>query len=107
MKRAWDSIGLAISIAGLGYLVLWLTGWSGRLLVSPAMHTAGLAAAAFAVVSLFLHGLGRRRRAAADNGTVFIPRKSAAIFRLARRKPARPLSRVKPRAHFGLRGKPH
>ena len=33
MKRVWDSVGLAVSIVGLGYLVLWLTGWSGRLTV--------------------------------------------------------------------------
>jgi hypothetical protein len=107
MKRAWDSIGLAISIAGLGYLVLWLTGWSGRMTVSPALHTAGLAAAGFAVVSLLLRVLGRRRPATVGNDTVFIPRTSAVIFRPTRRKPARPPSRVKARAHFGLRGKPH
>ena len=107
MKRVRDFIGLAVSIAGLGYLVLWLTGWSGRLTLSPALHTAGVAAAAFAILSLLLHARGRRRRAIAGDGPPFIPRKSAVIFRLTRRKPSRPPSRVKPRAHFGLRGKPY
>jgi hypothetical protein len=105
MKRVRDSFGLAVSVAGFGYLVLWLTGWSGHLALSPAMHTAGVAAAAFAIVGLLLQARGRRQRAC--NDTVLISRKSAALFRSVLRKSSRPPSRVKPRAHFGLRGKPH
>ncbi len=107
MKRVRYSIGLAVLIAGLGYLVLWLSGLSGRLIVSPTLHAAGIAAAAFATISLLLHARGRRRRAAAGGDTVLIPRKSAALFRARLRKPSRPPSRVKARTHFGLRGKPH
>ena len=107
MKRVRDSFGLAVSVAGFGYLVLWLTGWPGHLALSPAMHTAGVAAATFAVLSLLLQARGRRRHAAAGNDTVLISRKSAALFRSVLRKSSRPPSRVKPRAHFGLRGKPH
>jgi hypothetical protein len=106
MKRVRDFIGFAVAFAGLGYLVLWLTGWSARLMLSPAWHTAGVAAAGFAVVSLLLQ-LSRRRRATVGSEPVLIPRKSAVIFRAVRRKATRPPSRVKARAHFGLRGKPH
>jgi hypothetical protein len=106
MKRVWDSVGFVVAFAGLGYVVLWLSGWTGRLLVSPAWHMAGVAAAGFALVSLLLQ-LRRRRHATVGREPGLIPRKSAVIFRAVLRKATRPPSRVKARAHFGLRGKPH
>jgi hypothetical protein len=104
-----DYIGFAMGFAGFGYIVLWLIGVSDRLLVSPALHAAGRMAAIVASVNLLLHAVRRWRRAAAgsDVAPAFLARMPAAIFRPARRNSSRPPPKVKPRNHFGLRGRPH
>jgi len=109
INRVRDYIGFAVGFAGFGYVVLWLTGASDRLLLSSTLHAAGAAAAIFTSVSLLLHAVGRRRRDAGAGGAVsgLLARTPVAILRAAAaRKPRAPLPRVKPRKHFGLRGKP-
>jgi hypothetical protein len=109
MNRVWDDIGFAMTFAGFGYIVLWLTGSLDDLMLSPALHVVGAAAAVFACVNLLLRAVGRRRRAATGNDipAASAGRLPAGILRPPRRKPACPLPQVKPRNHFGLRGKPH
>ena len=102
MRRVWDYIGFAVWFAGLGYIVMWLLRSPDLLLLPPALHELGLAAALLIPV-LLIGRLVRRRRAAADA----VPaRKPAVVLRPPRRKSSNPLRRVKPRSHFGLRGTP-
>jgi hypothetical protein len=109
MNRVWDNIGFAMSFAGFGYIVLWLTGSLDDLMLSPALHVVGAAAAVFACVNLLLRAVGRRRHAGIGSAAppASPARPPAGILRSQRRKPARPLPQVKPRNHFGLRGRPH
>ncbi len=102
MNRVWDYIGFAVWFAGLGYIVMWLFGTPGQLVLSPGLRAIGVASAMFVPVRLLLRAVGARRHAA---HTAVRPRMPAAILRPPRRKPTcrRP---VKPRSHFGLRGMP-
>lgn len=102
MNRVWDYIGFAVWFAGLGYIVMWLFGTPGQLVLSPGLHAVGVASAMFVPVRLLLRAVGARRHAA---HTAVRPRMPASGPRPSRRMPAcrRP---VKPRSHFGLRGMP-
>jgi hypothetical protein len=101
MTRVWDYISFAIWFAGLGYIVMWLLGSPGHLVLPPALHAIGTAAAVLTPVRLFLRVVKRRRALPA------IPRRPAVVLRPPRRKAVYPVRAVKPRSHFGLRDVPH
>jgi cytochrome b561 len=102
MKRVWDYISFAVWFAGLGYIVMWLLGSPDHLVLPPALHAIGVAAAVLVPVRLFLRIVKRQRAAPAVD-----TRQSAAVLRSPRRKATYPVRTVKPRSHFGLRGVPH
>ena len=64
MTRVWDYISFAIWFAGLGYIVLWLLGSPDHLVLPPALHAIGVAAAVLVPVRLLLRVVKRRRAAA-------------------------------------------
>ena len=103
MNRVWDYISFAVCFAGLGYIVLWLFGSPGQLVLSPGLHAAGVAAAIFVPVRLLVRAIGRRRHMAQIASH---PCNPAVVLRQARRKPTYSPRLVKPRSHFGLRGTP-
>ncbi len=45
MSRVWDYISFAVWFAGHGYLVMWLLGSPDHLVLPPALHAIGVAAA--------------------------------------------------------------
>jgi hypothetical protein len=106
MTRVWDCISFAIWFAGLGYIVMWLLGSPGHLVLPPALHAIGVAAAMLIPVRLLLR-IVKRRRAGPGVVPVVDTRQSAVILRPPRRKATYPIRAVKPRSHFGLRGVPH
>jgi hypothetical protein len=128
MNRFRDYAGFAIWFVGLGYIVMWpltmsdfghaassaaICGDGGArlgplcdsaqaLMLPPALHLVGLLASAFVTARLLLAIKLplRKRNSAAGTGIMdVVPRRS-------RRQPVRSLTKVKPRAHFGLRGPP-
>jgi hypothetical protein len=103
MNRVWDYIGFAIWFAGLGYIALWAVGSPEQLTLSPGLHAAGVGAAAFVPVRILMHAVSRRRLAAQNAPH---PRNPAAVLRPRQRKPVQSHRPVKPRNHFGLRGRP-
>jgi hypothetical protein len=103
MNRVWDYISFAVWFAGLGYIALWAFGPSEQLMLSPGLHAAGVGAAMFIPVRLLMHAVSRRRLAARNAPH---SRNPAAVLQPPRRKPARSYRPVKPRDHFGLRGRP-
>ncbi len=103
MNRVWDYISFAVWFAGAGYIVLWLFGSPGHLVLPPALHAAGVAAVLFTPVCILLRVINLRRHAARF---AVKPRKPMTVLRPPRRKPVRPSRPVKPRSHFGLRGMP-
>jgi hypothetical protein len=103
MVRVWEYIGFAGWFAGLGYIAMWLVGSPGHLILPPALHAVGVAAAMLVPVRLVLRAVGKRRAAAALAAR---PRTPATVLRPTRRRPAQPLRQAKPRNHFGLRGMP-
>jgi hypothetical protein len=103
MNRVWDYISFAVWFAGLGYIALWAVGPSEQLMLSPGLHAAGMGAAMFVPVRLLMRAVSRRRLAAQNAPH---PRNPAAVLRTPRHKPAYPYRPVKPRNHFGLRGRP-
>lgn len=105
MNRVWDYISFAICFAGIGYFALWLLDPAGHVMLAPALHAIGAAAAAFAPFYLLCCIL-RRRRGAACGMPAAHARKPAAVLRPPRRKASYPIRKVKPRTHFGLRGVP-
>jgi membrane protein implicated in regulation of membrane protease activity len=102
MNRVWDYIVFAVWFAGLGYIVVWLGGSPVHLMLPPALHAVGVAAATLVPVRLLVRAVGRRRRPAPG----VVARKPAAVLRPPRRKSSHPIRQVKPRSHFGLRGMP-
>ncbi len=104
MTRVWDYISFAIWFAGLGYLVMWLLGSPHHLVLPPALHAIGVAAAVLIPVRLLLRIVKRRRAGAVP---AIHARQPAAVRRPPRRKATYPIRTVKPRSHFGLRGVPH
>jgi cytochrome b561 len=105
MTRVWDYISFAIWFSGLGYIVLWLLGSPNHLVLPPALHAIGVAAAVLIPVRLLLRIVKRRRAAGAS--PAIHARQPAAVLRPLRRKASYPIRTVKPRSHFGLRGVPH
>ena len=103
MNRVWDYIGFAVWFAGLGYIAMWLVGSPDHLVLPPALHAVGVAAAVLVPVRLVLRAVGKQRTGAVPPAR---PRTPATVLRPTRRRPARPLRQVKPRNHFGLRGMP-
>jgi hypothetical protein len=111
MDRCKEYFGFAISFAGLGYIALWpLASYGGDLLgvslhplaLPPALQMTGVLSAIFVAVRLLLAAARRwRGRAAA---AVRAPQ-AAPATPLRRREPARYVTSVKPRSHFGLRGR--
>jgi hypothetical protein len=104
MTRVWDYFCFAVWFAGLGCIVLWLFGSPDHLVLPPALHGIGVAAAVFVPLQLVLCVV-RRRRAAGY--AVPAARQPAAVLRPPRRKATYPIRIVKRRSHFGLRGVPH
>lgn len=135
MNRFKDYIGFAIWFTGIGYIALWpitspevggrpfgaslFCGEAARSVLDflchaalplqmPAnLHVLGFLAALFVVARLILLALRRALRTGdtpldISALTMCLP----GIDPPARRKPSRRLPRVKPRAHFGLRGMP-
>ena len=102
MTRVWDYISFAIWFAGLGYIVMWLLGSPDHLMLPPALHAIGMAAAVLVPVRLLLRIVKRRRARAGHRA-----RQPAVVLRPPRRKATYPVRAVKPRSHFGLRGVPH
>ncbi len=102
MNRVWDYFGFAIWFAGLGYIVMWLLHSPDLLLLPPALHALGVASALFVPVRLVTRAISRRRAGAMS---VVTARKPATVLRPPRRKSSLPLRSVKPRNHFGLRGR--
>jgi len=137
MNRLRDYIGFAVCFAGLGYMAIWplsASGTSGALfgasiicrahtafnplpllcglphplILSPALHMLGLVSAIVVVVRLPCGVLRRRYRARANDADVHRRiRDLAASMPAPRSASSRPLPRVKPRSHFGLRGVEH
>jgi hypothetical protein len=105
MHRVRDYISFAVWFAGLGYIVMWLLSSPDLLLLPTSLHVVGVASAIFVPVRLLVRTV-RRRRAAPGAIGVNPARKPAAVRRPSRRKPTHPLRSVKPRSHFGLRGRP-
>jgi hypothetical protein len=103
MNRVWDYIGFAVWFAGLGYIALWAFGSPEQLVLSPGLHAAGVGAAVFVPVRLLMRAVSRRKLAAQNAPH---PRNPATVLQPPRRKPARSYRPVKPRDHFGLRGRP-
>ena len=101
MNRVWDYIVFAVWFAGLGYVVVWLGGPPVHLMLPPALHAVGVAAATRVPVRLLMRAGGRRRLAPG-----VMARKPTAVLRPPRRKSSYPIRHVKPRSHFGLRGMP-
>ena len=101
MNRVWDYIVFAVWFAGLGYVVVWLGGPPVQLMLPPALHAVGVAAATLVPVRLLMRAVGRRRLAPG-----VMARKPTAVLRPPRRKSSYPIRHVKPRSHFGLRGMP-
>jgi cytochrome b561 len=101
MNRVWDYIVFAVWFAGLGYIVVWLGGSPVHLMLPPALHAVGVAAATLVPVRLLVRAVGRRCPAPG-----VVARKPAAVLRPPRRKSSHPIRQVKPRSHFGLRGMP-
>jgi len=106
MTRVRDYISFAIWFAGLGYIVLWLLGSPDHLVLPPALHAIGVAAALLIPVRL-LSRMVKRRRAAAGAVPGTEARQPTAVLRPLRRTASYPIRTVKPRSHFGLRGVPH
>ena len=63
MNRVWDYIVFAVWFAGLGYIVVWLGGSPVHLMLPPALHAVGVAAATLVPVRLLVRAVGRRRPA--------------------------------------------
>jgi hypothetical protein len=105
MTRVWDYISFTIWFAGLGYIVMWLLGSPHHLVLPPALHAIGVAAAVLVPVRLLLRIVKRRRAAA--GAVLAVPPHRVAVLRPPRRKASYPVRTVKPRSHFGLRGVPH
>jgi hypothetical protein len=103
MNRVWDYIGFAVWFAGLGYIVLWAFASPEHLMLSPGLHAAGVGAAMFVPVRLLMRAVNRRRLAAQNAPH---PRTPATVLRPSRHKRAYPHRPIKPRNHFGLRGRP-
>lgn len=127
MNRTREYICFAVCFAGLGYIVLWpvtaneagasfggsmfcvdaAPDWLGFLCQSaqplrlaPGLHVLGFMSAVFVAISAVAGSVKRSRRRA-------LP--ASAALQLADApvcKPRRPLSKVKPRTNFGLRGVP-
>ncbi len=106
MTRVWDYISFAIWFAGLGYIVLSLLGSPDHLVLPPALHAIGVAAAVLVPVRL-LAQVVKRRRAMAGAVPAVRARQATAVLRPPRRKATYPIRNVKPRSHFGLRDVPH
>jgi hypothetical protein len=104
MTRVWDYIGFAICFAGLGHVVLWLTGSPSYLALPPVLHAFGGGAAALVPVRAILYVIGRRRAGSATPAAE--SPQPAARPRPLRRKASYPIRKVSPRNHFGLRGAP-
>ena len=103
MNRVWDYIVFAVWFAGLGYIVVWLGGSPVHLMLPPALHAVGVAAATLVPVRLLVRAVSQRRAGAVP---AVRARKPAAVLRPPRRKSSYPIRQVKPRSHFGLRGMP-
>lgn len=124
MGRIREYAQFSAWFVALGYVVLWpmlgSDGWlfgprtlcggspnvlstlcngTDALSLPPLLHLAGSLTAIVVTVNLLLIAIRRSRRAAdqaaAKPGLALQPRP---------RRPRRPLARVKPRTHFGLRG---
>jgi hypothetical protein len=106
MTRVRDYFSFAIWFAGLGYIVMWLLGSPNHLVLPPALHAIGAAAAVLIPVRLLLR-IVKRRRAAAGAVPVTATGQPATVLRPPRRKASYPIRTVQPRSHFGLRGVPH
>lgn len=107
MYRVWDYFNFAVWFAGLGYLVLWLSGTLDHLALPPGLHLIGVVSALFVPVRATFCMISRRRAAAACMPKIH-PRSPHAVLRQVRPKARTlaPLPTVKPRNHFGLRGRP-
>jgi hypothetical protein len=108
MERCRDYFCFAVTFAGLGYVALWplaayggslFGGWPHPADLSPALHLAGTLSALFAAARFLLIAARRMRPPQPAPRIALMPRS-------ARRRPLRTISPVKPRSHFGLRGKP-
>ena len=106
MTRVRDYFSFAIWFAGLGYIVMRLLGSPNHLVLPPALHAIGAAAAVLIPVRLLLR-IVKRRRAAAGAVPATATGQPATVLRPLRRKASYPIRTVKPRHHFGLRGVPH
>jgi hypothetical protein len=133
MNRVQDYAGFAVRLFGIGYAVLWpftgmpqdgaplgaahvcappmlrlLCGLPHPLILPAVFHVVGCAAAAWVAVWLSLWVLKRGRRARSARECVaraLNARIPSLTLRSPRRKPAGRLRTVKPRSHFGLRGR--
>jgi hypothetical protein len=97
MNRVCDYCGFVVWFTGLGYIVLWLIAAPEQRMLPPALHGAGLLAATFVCVRLIVLAIRRWR----------VPAAVARAPSVLAEPPPRRLPTVKPRDHFGLRGKPN
>lgn len=137
MNRIKDYAGFIGWFAGLGYIVLWpitSDNLSGKpfgasifcrdgmlsvpdflcnsvhpLQMPEGLHALGFLSALFVTARLLVHAFKRSRRAAGAVGHA--PTSPILVASAAPapppRKPSPQRPRVKPRTHFGLRGRPH
>jgi hypothetical protein len=134
MSRIKDYVGFAIWLLGIGYIVVWpLTArdhgapFAASLICSfaplaflchlphpltlpPGLQLIGLLSTGWVCLRLASRASARLRRARiyrAGTASALSTRIPVALLRPSRRKPIPPLRQVKPRSHFGLRGKPY
>ena len=103
MNRVWDYIGFAVWFAGSAISRCGCVGSPDHLMLPPALHAFGVAAAMLVPVRLLI---ARRRQAPRRGRCPPAPaaqarRSSAAAAAQAGTCRSR---QVKPRSHFGLRG---
>jgi hypothetical protein len=127
MNRFRDYSGFAVWFTGLGYIVMWpltisdfgqtasaaamcpsgaaqpgfLCDAAHAFMLPPGLHLVGLLASLFVTLRLLTMAIKlslRRRKASQVTPSIVAPARG--------QEPLRSLTRVKPRAHFGLRGSP-
>ena len=137
MNRIKDYARFVGWFAGLGYIVLWpvtspelggkpfgasvfcrdgspgmldfLCNSANPVQLPPGLHALGFLSAVFVTIQLLCYAIRRSRRmsrSATPPGSPAVSTQDV-LPRPRKQKPMPPLRPVKPRTHFGLRGRPH
>jgi hypothetical protein len=128
--RVLDYFRFAIWLFGVGYVVLWpliaadpigtalicpspplafLCHFPHPLTLPPGLQLIGVLSAGWVCLEVLFRLIARVQRAQerrSSAASVLSTRIPATVMRPPRRKPLSALPQVKPRSHFGLRGRP-